>query len=187
MKRATINTNEKGTAMSLKTGLVAAFLGTALFGMTGSAQAQSYQHIHRLALQLERQTAEMHREVHLHFRRTPDYVHLDRDVAEMERLARHIHDVVDQRGSVRHLRADVERLDHLFHHIEDVIGRLARTRQIGPQALSHFRGVMGEVGGTLHHLRDDLSRMRDVDHDHGHPGHRPGGLNIPRFGLQIRW
>jgi hypothetical protein len=172
--------------MYLKT-IAATFLGTALFGVTSSAQAQSYEHIHRLASRLERQTVEMHREVHAHFRGTPDYVHLDRDVAEMERLARHIHDVAHHRGSIRHLRADVERLDHLFHHIEDVIARLARTRQIGPRTLSHFRGVMGDVGATLHHLRDDLSRMRDHGPSRGHGHPHGGGVDIPRFGLQIRW
>jgi hypothetical protein len=30
-------------------------------------------------------------------------------------------------------------------------------------------------------------QMPDHDHGHGHLGHRPGGVNIPRFGLQIRW
>lgn len=170
--------------MSLKTGLLAMVLGTAILGGANRAQAQSHGHIDRLAVRLQRETADMHAEVHAHFRRTPDYVHLDRDVAEMERLARHIHEVAHRGGSVAHLRADVEQLDRLFHHIEDVIDRLARTRQIGPRTLSHFRGVMGNISETLHHLRDDLARMHD--HDHGHHHHRHG-LTIPRLGIQIRW
>ena len=169
--------------MSLKTGLVATVMGMAIFGAANVAQAQSHEHIHRLAVKLQRQTAEMHAEVHAHFRATPDYVHLDRDVAEMQRLARHIHEVAHRGGSVAHLRADVEQLDRQFHHIEGVINRLAATRQIGPRTLSHFRGVMGDVSDTLHHLRSDLARMRDYD-----AGRYPhGGVDIPRVGIRIRF
>jgi len=167
--------------MSLRTNLLATVVGIASFGVANTANAQSHEHIDRLAVRLQRQTATMHAEVHAHFRGTRDYVHLDRDVAEMERLARHIHDVAHRGGSVSHLRSDVQELDRLFHHVEDVIDRLARTRQINLRTLSHFRGVMGNISDTLHHLRSDLAHLRDFDS-------RPsGGVFIPRIGLRFGW
>jgi hypothetical protein len=172
--------------MSLRTNLLAAVTGIALFGIANTANAQSYAHIDRLALRLQQQTAVMHSEVHAHFRATRDYVHLDRDVTQMERLARHIHDVAHRNGSVSHLRSDVRELDDLFHHVEEVIDRLARTRQIDPRTLRHFRGVMGNISDTLHHLRSDLANMRDHDYRHGYDP-RPGGIVLPRLGLRIGW
>lgn len=171
--------------MSLRTKLLATVVGITIFGAANTANAQSHAHIDRLAARLQQQTATMHAEVHAHFRGTRDYVHLDRDVAEMERLARHIHNVAHRGGSVSHLRSDVRELDRLFHHVEDVIDRLARTRQIGPRTLSHFRGAMGNVSDTLHHLRSDLARMRD--HDHGHDIRPGGSILLPRVGVRIGW
>jgi len=178
-----------------KNKLAALVLGTAIFGATGTVQAQTYEHIDRLALRLARQTAEMHDEVHAHFRNTPDYRHLDHDVAEMERLARHIHDVAHHRGSLAHLRADVEELDRNFHHIEDIIERLARTRQIGFRTLSHFRETMAAIDDTLHHLRDDLAQMRVHYHQQMYrpqpvqqyrPQPVPSHLQLP-FGIRVRF
>lgn len=131
----------------------------------GTANAQSYRHIDRLALQLERQAREVHDEVHAHFRPTPAYRHLDRDVAEMERLARHVHEIAHRGGSVRHLRADVERLDRLFHHVEQVVRGMAAFRAIDRVALAHLRRDLDRMEVTLHHLRDDL---RDLGRPHAH-------------------
>src|SRR5262245_39830235 len=100
------------------------------------ASAQSFAHIHPLAVALERQAEQLHDEVHAHFRPTPAYRHLDRDASEMERLARHIHEVVHHGGSVRHLRADVESYDRLFHHVEEVIADAALCRGLDYHAWS---------------------------------------------------
>lgn len=170
--------------MYVKSAIVAAVVGAALFGAAKPAMAQSHAHIDRLAVKLQRQTAVLHAEVHAHFRGTKDYIHLDRDVADMERLARHIHDVAHRGGSIHHLRRDVEELDRLFHHVEDVIDRLARTRQIGPRTLSHFREAMADVSDTLHHLRADLNRPYSHPPMHVHP---QNGFSMPRYGIHIRW
>ena len=96
--------------------------------MTASAvQAQSFRHIDQLASQLERQVREVHEEVHAHFRLTSRYVHLDQDVAAMERLADHIHDLVHRGSSVSHMRSDVAELDRLYHHVEELVEFLARN------------------------------------------------------------
>jgi hypothetical protein len=94
-----------------------------------------------------------------------------------------IHEVAHGQGSIVHLRADGDELDRLFHLVEDVIVRLARTRQIGPQALSHFRAEMADVSRPLHHLREDLDAMRGPIYDAD--GHH-GGVFLTRLGVNFR-
>jgi hypothetical protein len=85
----------------------------------------------------------------------------------MERLARHIHEVIHRGAGVRHLRRDVEELDRVFHHVEDLVNDLGRSRRIDPWTYRVIRSSLGRIERTLHHLRDDL---REIDHDHH--GHR---------------
>ncbi|MCI0462534.1 MAG: hypothetical protein L0Z62_36755 [Gemmataceae bacterium] len=136
--------------------------GAGLFVTPQGAQAQSPQHIHRLALRLEKQAREVHREVHAHFRRTPQFRHLDRDVAGLERLAGHIHEVA-HRGSLAHLRADVRKMDRLFHHIEELVEEMRDHRELDRRAYAHLRSELRDLGRTLHHLSDDLNRVAGRD------------------------
>ena len=165
---------------------------------TSTAQAYSPAHVDRLARTLERQTAELHREVHLHFRPSPSYRHLDRDVAEMERLARHIHEVAHHHGGLGHVRRDVEQLDRLYHHVQDQVRTMAVTCRLDRHALAHIQGALSDVGRTLHHLRADLQDIGHGPHGiGGHGGYAPSpyapsggiGLNIPlgdRGGITLR-
>ena len=133
---------------------------TAVAAFLPTAQAQPiavpYAHIDQLACRLEKQTQLLHREVDLHFKRTQLYAHLHTDIAQMERLARHIHDVALRRGSVAHLRTDVNQLDRLYHHVEDLVRALARDPRIDLQTISHLARGMAQVEQTLHHLQEDL-------------------------------
>jgi hypothetical protein len=148
--------------------------GASLFAAPQSAQAQSPRHIDRVARQLERQAREVHREVHAHFRRTPQFAHLDRDVSEMERLAHHIHDVAHRGGSLGHLRADVRKLDRLFHHVEELVEQMRDFRDLDRRAYAHLREALRDIGRSLHHLRDDLDRVDHRDRDHRVRDLRPG-------------
>ena len=136
-----------------------------------AAEAYTYAHIDRLAVTLQRQTAELHREVHLHFRPTPSYKHLDEDVAAMERLARHIHDVAHDGGSIAHLRSDVNELDRLFHHVENLVESMAIRGRLDRHTIAHFSRVMESIDDTLHHLRDDLNHMVHTTPHSGHSGY----------------
>lgn len=151
----------------------------ALMATTGTAQADTYHHIDMLALQLQRQTRALHREVDLHFRHTRQYRHLHEDVEQMEHLAEHIHDVAHRHGSVAHLRADVEKLDRLYHHVEELVHDLSHDRRIDYRTIRHIRQEMAKIGDTLHHLRDDLRRLAPV--------HRPHDSHIGRPGVSIEF
>lgn len=120
----------------------------------------SFQHIDRLARQLERQARDLHDEVDAHFRPTPQYRHLHNDVEELEQLADHIHDVIHRGASVNHLRADARKLDRLFHHVEDLVQDMGRSRTIDRRAYFHLRQSLSRLEDTVHHLLDDLNRLR---------------------------
>jgi hypothetical protein len=151
----------------------------ALMTTTGTAEAHSYHHIDMLALKLQRQTRELHREVDIHFRHTRLYRHLHSDVEEMEHLAEHIHDVAHAHGSVAHLRADVEKLDRLYHHVEELVHDLAHDRRIDFRTIRHIEREMAAIGDTLHHLRDDLRHLAPV--------HRPHTTHIKTPGFSIQF
>jgi hypothetical protein len=120
----------------------------------------SFQHIDRLARQLERQARDLHEEVDNHFRPSPQYRHLHDDVEELEELADHIHDVLHRGASVTHLRADARKLDRLFHHVEDLVRDMGRSRTIDRRAYAHLRESLSRLEDTVHHLLDDLNRLR---------------------------
>ena len=159
--------------MNVKTKLAAVMLSAGMGFLATSEKAQAYSHryIGNLAGRLQRQTGALHHEVHAHFRLTRDYRHLNADVTNMERLARHIHDAAHRRDSVRHIRSDERELDRLFHHIEGLVRRMVVTGQMNIRTIVHFRSIMAQISNTLHHLRDGL---RDIDSHNGH-GSRYGG------------
>lgn len=116
-----------------------------------------YEVIDRLAVRMERQARGVLREVHAHFRSTPQYRHLDHDVHEMVELAEHIHDVAHRHGSRAHIRADVRKLDRLFHHVEDLVQRMAHYGRLDYQAYRHLKYSLRYMGRTLHDLLHELN------------------------------
>lgn len=140
--------------------------------IAGNAQAASDIHIDELAARLQRQTADLTYEIDHQFRSCGSYRHLRNDAIEMERLARHIHDVAHYTNYRRHIAADVQKLDRLFHHIEELVDRLEYQAVQSSRSCYSRRGcssasislaeirvlqrMMGRISGTLHHLQDDL-------------------------------
>jgi chemotaxis protein histidine kinase CheA len=140
---------------AMKTGVLTVAVAS-VFGFAAPAQAQSYEHIDRLARKIERKAHDLHKEVDAHARRTPQYDHLHRDVGEIEKLAAHIHEVAHKEGDMRHIRDDAKKLDRLVHHAEEVLDELARSRRIGREAYGHIREEFDALARDVHHLRDDL-------------------------------
>jgi negative regulator of sigma E activity len=126
-----------------------------------SAKAQSYEHIDRLASQLQRQSANLYWEFRAHFSHTPGYRHLLSDTARMYRLAAHVHEVIHHGANVGHIRHDVEQLDRAFHHVEEVVDQIehdAFGHGFGHVHgdTRHVRRQLRQMEATLHHLRDDV-------------------------------
>ncbi|MCA9246523.1 MAG: hypothetical protein KDA42_05390 [Planctomycetales bacterium] len=139
-------------------------LATAALLAASNAQAASYEHIDRLALQLAGQMNELTEEFSTHYRHTSLYGHLINDARDAARLADHIHELAHYRGNISHMRDDLNRLDREFHHLEEVLGQLNRQVHYGYGGhahgdTQHVFYLMHEVEENLHHLRDDIEEM----------------------------
>jgi hypothetical protein len=143
-------------ANSMKKAAVLVAVAVVLAFASQASADTSHQRVDRLAFRLLKQTKDVQEEVNTHFRRTPQYRHLASDVADMVRLARHIHEVAHDGGSLRHLRADVQKLDKLFHHVEELVDELARSRQTDRQTIRHIREELREMHNSLSDLRREL-------------------------------
>jgi hypothetical protein len=164
-ERFFLTTEEKMKAKP-KSLMLAALVAAGLFGMSTTAQAQSYKHIHSLVSKLEKQLNVLHKEVDAHFKPFPQYTHLHHDVVKMEKLAKHIHQLVDQKANIHHVLADVKALDKTYHHVRGLFKQMAHYGQLDPQTVFHVTKALNAVGSTIHHLRDDLE---EIEHGHHHP------------------
>lgn len=174
---------------------------TAFGASNGTARADHWNHMEELAHTLEQQSAEAAREIYRHFRHTPQFTHLYRDIYEMYQLAAHLEDVAHRRSGLTHLQHDVEELDELFHHVEELVAAMARSRRHddhhgiefgggrfefhfgrhghsyhGDYHMRRLRGLLAAMEDTLHHLQDDL---RDLNGTVGGVPVPPPALDVP--------
>jgi len=154
----------------------ATLLATTAF-FAGSAQAAAGGHMDDLAIQLQRETSRLCRELRFHFRLAPGYRHLYSDAYDMYSLSAHIHEVVHHHGDIGHVRSDLAKLDRLFHHFEDLVAGLAFHAPVGHAGhgihhggidihyghagfsrrdVRRLRRVLAAVSGTLHHMQEDI-------------------------------
>jgi hypothetical protein len=142
------------------------------FALAPAAQADTYGHIDQLANQLEKYATRLDREFALHYRHTSQYAHLRSDSREMARLARHVHEVAHNYGSLSHLESDLRSLDRRFHHVEELVEDIefhsAHDYHGGfgyhggghiHGEISHVRGLLNAMEATLHHLQSDLREL----------------------------
>lgn len=136
--------------------LAATVTAIGLFSGTGTAQAQSNEHIDRLALRVQRQAQYLQTQVRTSCGYTPQYRHLEYDVAEMVRAAAHLHEAAHCGGNSVHLRADVRRLNRLYHHVEEEVDQLVYSGTADPSSIASIRRRLAGLGQTLYHLREDV-------------------------------
>ena len=75
-----------------------------------SAEAASFKHIDRSAVQLARQAKQLSGEFRAHYVHVADYRHLRSDSAEVRRLANHLHEAA-HRGRASHMSNDLRKLN----------------------------------------------------------------------------
>ena len=145
--------------------VAAAGLGVA----NSSAEAASFEHIDRLAVELREQSSRLYWEFRSHYRHAAHANHLMSDAAKIYRLADHLHDVAHS-GNLAHMQSDLAQLDREFHHLEDLVHEIhfdAHDDHFGHGghihgSTRHVRRLMSEMEDTLHHLQDDLQNIRPV-------------------------
>lgn len=142
--------------------LRAALAASALALVAASAPAQSCESIDRLAGRLEHQARHFQHEVDEHFRPCPQYVALDRNGHEIERLACHIRGDIARGASPWHLRHDIDRLDQLVHYTRSEVEALGAWHQLDHRSYRHLQRSLAEVDDTVHGMQDELRVLTPV-------------------------
>ena len=164
----------------------------------GSAQADIYQHIDDLAVDIQAKSRLLARQS-VHYRYTPQYRSIVMCTRKLYRLARHIHEVTHFQGNLVHLQADLQDLEFEFDALENLFDR---TELYAARGCSRVAGNTAHVKELLNALEDCIHLMReDVDQlvaesqcpsrrarpaiGPQHRGHVPSGQfhpNYSRFG-----
>ncbi len=167
---------------------------------TRSAEAASYSHIDRYAVEVQKQAGDLYNEFRLHFAHAAHYRHLMSDASGLYHKAAHAHEVAHRRGSLSHLAADVASLDRLFHHLERLVDDIEHDAYSGSFGhgghidgdTRHVRGKLRRMEATLHHLRADIESMRRIRYRvpvyhgvHGSHGYH-GGSHGVHGGITIK-
>lgn len=135
---------------------ISGLLAVAVIGLiAGTATAQDGDQLDRLAVQLQRQSRDLHREIDTHARNAPQYRELHRDVGELERLAAHLHELIERRGNPAHIRADVRKIDRLYHHVERDVGAALRSGAVSRRGAADIRRQLSLVSRTVHDMEGD--------------------------------
>jgi hypothetical protein len=145
--------------------VVVAFSGLVMAGR--SAQAVSFEHVDRLAIELQSQSSQLYREFRTHYSHAAHSQHLMSDAAALYRQARHLHDVAHT-GNINHMARDLAEMDRLFHHLERLVREInfdAHDDHFGHGGhvhgdTRHVRRLMNDLEDTLHHLSDDINELR---------------------------
>jgi len=126
-----------------------------LLATGGSASAQDFKRIHRLARVIEKHAHELHEELDDHFKPTPSYKHLHQHVREIEQLAQAVHKFTDA-GNRKGMRVAVERLDDEIHHFVKVAENAREFGKVSPQAYSHLRREARYLHEAVRDMRREL-------------------------------
>lgn len=165
--------------------------------LPGSAFAGHVRDVDELANELQRDMAQICREVRVHFRHTAEYRHLYKDAYDMYSRAVHIHDVAHHmdRRALGEIEQDVAALDDLYHHVEELVSQLKRRSGGHGHDIRHGGRGRGRVefrhGGSgvngfhlrqlirmLDHAGDTLHTLQEVVAAH-HQRLMPGNVMPP--------
>lgn len=117
-------------------------LGLSLF--TSNADAQCQNNVVRLAHQIEDIGKDLKNEFKTHFKRSRQYRHLMTDVNDLLKQADHIDSLAhDPRTSYKHIKADLAKIDELAHHIHDLVDRIdgGNTRHVHTKLVALNRTI----------------------------------------------
>ncbi len=131
-----------------------------------AAQAfgNNYNHINSLARKIHNKSKVLLKETK-HYRSTPNYVRMVRDVAELDQLACHLRDIAKNEGDLDHLAYDIAKIDAKFHHIEylfDTTELCASTYGRGfiKGHTAHVKRLLDSIEDAICHIGDDIEHLR---------------------------
>ena len=128
---------------------------------------------------------ELKDEFRIHYKHLRAYRHLMADIDEVICKARHIDDLAhDAYSSLRHIKADLIALDRLAHHMHDVVDAAEDDRYGGHVHgdTRHVHCLLDSLNRSIHSMTRMVERMANpprCDYDRGHHG---GYDRDPRHG-----
>jgi hypothetical protein len=157
-----------------KTTLLTSLALAALAFTTTSANADTYHHIDKMAVEMQSRSRELLSDFSRHYRYKAGYSHLRSDALQLYRAATHLHSMAHQHRNVHHMRSDYNKMDRLFHHLQEALA--ATEQSFGGHThgnTQHVFELMHDFEDNLHHLDRDLKSLEAATH-HGMGHHNTG-------------
>ncbi len=156
----------KGPEMTRPIPRIIALTTCLLMGVC-AAQAfggNEYNHINSLARKIHNKSKVLLKETK-HYRSTPNYPTMVREVAELDQLACHLRDIAKNKGDLDHLAYDIGEIDAKFHYIEnlfDTTELCASTYGRGfiQGHTAHIKRLLNSIEDAIHHIGDDIEHLR---------------------------
>ncbi len=147
------------------------------FGALSSANAQYRGNggVTRQAQNVDQLAVQLSGEFRAHYRHAPNYRHLASDASLISGSARRIqHLARNGNTSPTLLHREVTELDKLTRHLQDMVRDSHRGRY-GAARGSHVQRLLGAIGGHVNALRGEVASMqRNQRGGYGGHGHGPG-------------
>ena len=128
-----------------------------------SAEAPSNSDLVRFAHRIEDIANDLKSEFRTHFRHSGAYNHLMTDLSQIKREIIHIDELAHTRHpSLNHLAADVEDLDKLAHHLHDVVDAVERGRYRGhvDGDICHVHSLLKNLNRNIHSMEKVIEDLR---------------------------
>lgn len=137
-----------------------------LMGLAAAqAMANDYQHINQLARKIHHKSRILLNETR-HYRSTPNYVRLVRDVAELDQASCHLRDIARNEGDLDHMAADIAKMDCAFHHIEELFDATELSASYGNGFIkghtAHVKRLLNSIEDAIHHIGEDIEQLRSI-------------------------
>lgn len=159
--------------MIKKLSLIPVVAAAALLAPSASVQARGHNDLSDYAHRIEHVGREIKNEFQTHYKRSSAYRHLMADINEILVKAEHIDQLShDPYTSYRHIKTDLEELDRLAHHLHDVVDAVEKGRYRGyvDGGLAHVHHKMDALNDSIHRMeRAVVAYSRPPRHDyHSH-------------------
>ena len=160
--------------MKMKCTLIPAAIGAAIIlnSTSGNAGAAYCSGFSSYAHRISNIAQELSHEFSIHYRHLDDYRHLRSDISQVVSEARHI-DRLSHNGysSLCHIMTDLEDLDRLAHHMHGIVDRAERSHWRGHTHgnTRHVHHLLDSLNGNIHsmqRLAEELNHggRHHVDH-----------------------
>ena len=157
---------------------IIAFVVCMLIGIVAAqAFADQYNHINSLARKIHNKSEALLKETK-HYRSTPNYVHMVRNVAELDQLACHLRDAAKNEGDLDLLAYDIAQIDAKFHHVEALFDQtelcaVTYGRGFIKGHTAHVKRLLNNIEDAIHHIGDDIEHLRAATPVISHPAALP--------------